>query len=87
MPITLLATAVAVAHVGEAGTHLGHYGLLVVFAVPALVGGLLTRRYCRRAVRCPHCDASLWGCGTGSFKARHMRIRANACPCCDAQIR
>lgn len=87
MPVTLFVTAAAAAQVGEAGTHLGESGLLLVFAVPAVVGGILTRHYCRRAVRCPHCNASLWDCGTGSFKARHMRVRADVCTSCDAQIR
>ena len=53
-----------------------------------LVSGLMTVYYCRRAVRCPNCQHSLWNCGTGNFKPRRMRVRhdVTACPNCHAPI-
>ena len=61
---------------------------LIVFIVPLAVAGLMTRFYCRRRVRCPHCDASLWDCGTGNFKPRRMKLRdeVRECPSCQAPI-
>ena len=54
------------------------------FGGPLVVMALLTRFYCRPAVRCPNCGASLWELGTGNFKARRMRVRDDAlcCPEC-----
>lgn len=52
------------------------------------VMGLMTRFYCHRAVRCPHCGGSLWSLGTGNFKPRRMRVRVDsrACPQCGARV-
>lgn len=89
MPLTLVAAAAGAALVGEAVAPYAQYGVLLLFGVPAIVGGVLTRGYCRKAVTCPHCDASLWDCGTGSFKPRHMKVRtsATACSSCSSRIR
>ena len=66
----------------------GVLALMAFFGVPFGVSMLLTKYYCRRAVVCPCCQASLWDCGTGNFKPRRMRIRADAtaCPHCRAPI-
>ena len=68
---------------GEIGSALGFFGGF--FGVEAL----MTRFYCRPAVRCPHCGGSLWYCGTGNFKPRRMALRADARACrqCGAAIR
>ena len=62
--------------------------LLAIFGVPLLVSSLLTRFYCRDAVRCPGCGCSLWDCGTGNFKPRRMRVRdaVRECPGCQTPI-
>jgi hypothetical protein len=53
-----------------------------------LVSWLMTKYYCRRAVRCPRCSESLWDCGTGNFKPRRMKVRDDVreCPNCGAPI-
>jgi hypothetical protein len=63
-------------------------GVFVVFGVPLLVCWAVTVKYCRRFVSCPHCGGSLWSCGTGSFKARRMRIKKDmhSCPHCRAKF-
>ena len=64
-------------------------GVIGLFGGALAVERLMTRFYCRHAVRCPHCGASLWQCGTGNFKPRRMRLRrdAHACRHCGAAIR
>ncbi len=61
----------------------------IFFGGPFLVMELLTHFYCKRAVTCPYCGGSLWRCGTGNFKPRHMRIRKDAqgCPRCHAALK
>ena len=63
-------------------------GPLILSGSLLLTGYLFTLLGCRRMVRCPHCNASLWSCGTGNFKARRMRVREDAleCPGCGAAI-
>jgi|GEM_PF-1335512 hypothetical protein len=62
--------------------------LLLIFGLPLAVAHILTERYCKPAVACPHCEKSLWACGSGNFKPRRMRIRYDAeeCPHCGARI-
>jgi hypothetical protein len=62
--------------------------MLVVVGGPMGVAWLVTRFYCRGAVSCPHCGASLWDCGTGNFKPRRMKVRdeVRACPNCRVPI-
>ena len=59
-----------------------------MFGCPLLAAWLMTRFYCRPAVRCPRCGQSLWDCGTGNFKVRRMRVRENVreCPNCRTPI-
>lgn len=61
---------------------------VLLFGVPGLVAWLVTMLHCRQSVRCPHCGSSLWGCGTGNFKPRRMKVRDNAreCPGCRTPI-
>jgi hypothetical protein len=58
------------------------------FGVPWIVCIVLTRTICHKWVKCPQCDASLWGLGSGSFKPRRMRIKpdTHACPHCHMPI-
>jgi len=64
-------------------------GVIGLFGGALTVERLMTRFYCRRAVRCPNCGGSLWDCGTGNFKPRRMRLRSDAegCRQCGAVIR
>ena len=71
------------------GDSLGHGGMAVLFfGGPLIVCWLITVCYCKPAVTCPHCGNSLWACGTGNFKPRRMKLRADiqGCPNCKAPI-
>jgi hypothetical protein len=63
--------------------------ILIFFGCPLLVSWIFTTLVCKKRVRCPNCDGSLWECGTGNFKPRRLRIRddATACPHCGIPIR
>lgn len=52
------------------------------------VSWVLTKYHCRAAVTCPRCGFSLWGCGTGNFKPRRMRVKERTveCPNCHTPI-
>ena len=60
----------------------------LLFGPPLIVCWILTERYCKPAASCPHCEGSLWACGSGNFKPRRMNVRydAKACPHCGAPI-
>lgn len=58
----------------------------IVFGPFLLAAWITGRTYCRRAVRCPHCDAGLWSCGTENFKPRRMKVIGGNCPSCYAAI-
>ena len=77
---------VAAVLLGEAPDE--NVALVLIFGIPLVVCWLLTKFYCRQAVRCPHCGASLWGCGTGNFKPRRMKVRKDVteCPTCHTPI-
>lgn len=62
--------------------------LAAFFGLPLLLDTVLSRTFCRNRVRCPFCQASLWTCGTGNFKPRRMKVRADvhACPNCQTPI-
>jgi len=62
--------------------------IVAFFGGVLVIGALMTKFYCRRAVTCPVCGASLWDCGTGNFKPRRMRLRADvhAGPNCGTPI-
>ena len=62
--------------------------LVAFFGAYFVVSWVLTATLCRRMVPCPHCQGSLWECGSGNFKARRMRIRKDVrgCPHCGAVI-
>ncbi len=78
VPIVMLTGVVFGESMGGAWLVAGFFG------GPMVVMALLTRFYCRPAVRCPNCGASLWDLGTGNFKPRRMRVRDDAwcCPKC-----
>ncbi len=62
--------------------------LMIFFGGFFAVSWTLTQFYCKPAVPCPHCGKSLWGCGTGNFKPRRMKVRRDAteCPNCRTPI-
>lgn len=62
--------------------------LAFIFGAPLLLSALVTRFYCRPAVRCPGCDASLWNCRKFNFKAFGLQVRPEitACPNCSLPI-
>jgi hypothetical protein len=62
--------------------------LAAFFGLPSVLDLVLRRTFCRNRVRCPFCQASLWTCGTGNFKPRRMKVRADvhACPQCQTPI-
>lgn len=60
--------------------------LATFFGPGLLISWLMTMCYCRSAVICPHCRASLWSCGSGNFKARKVKVVADRCPGCEAWI-
>ncbi len=66
----------------------GIVGGLIFVAGLIFVSWLMTEFYCKRRVTCPICGGSLWKCGTGNFKPRHMRLRGDIseCPTCHARI-
>lgn len=80
--VTMLSSVALLIAAAVFGESLGPGGMAVVFfGGSQFVMVFLTRFYCRRAVRCPHCGNSLWPCGTGNFKPRRMRIRSDAQQC------
>lgn len=84
MPVGLL-----IAMLMPAGLRQSAWTLMAcLFGTPLVVGWLITTTICKRMVRCPTCSESLWACGTGNFKPRRMKVRANAhcCPHCGASI-
>lgn len=83
--ISVLPAFALLAAVGRVGAPTA---IAIVFGIPALVAGIVTELHCRRSVTCPNCGASLWCCGTGSFKPRKMKVRpqTQACPGCDVPI-
>jgi hypothetical protein len=60
----------------------------VFFGGIGAIAWLMTQFYCKRKVPCPVCGRSLWECGTGNFKPRHMRVRKSVegCPHCRTAI-
>ena len=66
----------------------GAWVLVAFFGPPLVLSAILTELVCKPMVKCPHCSASLWKCGTGNFKPRRMRIRddAKTCPNCHADF-
>jgi hypothetical protein len=54
--------------------------------VPLIVLWLVTLVLCRQVVKCPSCEASLWGIGTASWKPSDTKIKdeVTACPYCGA---
>lgn len=62
---------------------------IAFFGVPLVLDFVMVRWYCHDAVVCPNCNHTLWGCGSGNFKPRKMRLRADAleCPSCHTPIR
>src|SRR3954464_8669764 len=60
--------------------------LTPILGVPFLVSWLVTIKYCRKAVLCPFCQGSLWSCGSRDFKPRKMRVKADHCPHCQAEV-
>jgi hypothetical protein len=63
-------------------------GFVGLFGGPFIVGWVMTKFYCRPKVCCPYCKSSLWNCGNGAFKVRHIRLKDNAkeCPNCHVPI-
>ena len=57
-----------------------------VVLVPLIVLWLVTILVCQRAVKCPSCEASLWGIGTVSWKPNDTKIKddVSSCPYCGA---
>jgi hypothetical protein len=57
-----------------------------IVLVPLAVFWVATVAICRPAVKCPNCEASLWGIGTLSVKPNDTKIKddVSACPYCGA---
>jgi hypothetical protein len=57
-----------------------------IVLVPVVVFWIATMAICRPAVKCPSCEASLWGIGTFTWKPNDTKIKddVSACPYCGA---
>lgn len=86
--VSSLPLAAIVMSVISPGPWRAEESIVAFFGGFLVIGALMTKFYCRRAVTCPVCGASPWDCGTGNFKPRRMRLRTDvhACPNCGTPI-